>query len=416
MRRMNLMWILPFCAWWAAAPPAAWAATPAATPENTPSPIERLSQVEAQLKELQNQVRHGVLDAQEREERLKVGAFGDASYGGSKPDKSRPWTNRFALGEPSFFLTGRFGPHLSFVDENLIEFHGTVVGFGLGRVLVSYAFDRGLRLFAGRDHAATGFWNRTFGYAAIQQTTIERPFFLGFEDEGGVLPVHLVGLGAEGTFSLGGSQLQYECNLGNAPSLDLTGDGSGNVTAVGLDGHLTGDGADRKALAARLSFKPWADKGLSLGTATYVGRVDALAATPDLAGAPVLFRDLGQWALEGEAVWRDERLELMGEYYLFNDQVQGAATQGARGNRAFYAQAGVHLTEHWMPYLRAENLRAKSGDPYFTLLGPLKKSIYLAGVRIDLVPRISAVKLEGRVIQTDASRSMEAGAQWAFGF
>jgi len=415
MRLPNL-WILPFCAWWAAAPPATWAATTAPTPETTPSPLERLSQVEAQLKELQNQVRHGALDAKEREARLKVGAFGDASYGGSKPGKSQPWTNRFALGEPSFFLTGRFGPRLSFVDENLIEFNGTQVGFGLDRVLVSFAFDRRLRLFAGRDHAATGFWNRTFGYAAIQQTTIKRPFFLGFEDEGGVLPVHLVGLGADGAFTLGRSQLSYELNAGNAPSLDLTGDGSGNVTAVELDGHLTGDGSDRKALAARLSFKPWVDKGLSLGTATYLGRVDALAATRDLAGSPALFRDLGQWALEGEAVWRDEKLELMGECYLFNDQVQGAATQGAKGNRAFYAQAGVHLTEHWMPYLRAEYLRAQAGDPYFALLGPPRKSIYLAGVRVDLVPRISAVKFEGRVIQAAASRSMEAGAQWAFGF
>ena len=128
---------------------------------------------------------------------------------------------------------GRYGDHLSFMVENVVEFDGQDPTIDLERVLVAYAFDDKLQIGAGRDHTAFGYWNRTFHHGAHLQTTIDRPFFIAFEDggssgipsKGGAVPSHFVGVFADGTFDLGASALKYELNVGNNGSISLNGDG-----------------------------------------------------------------------------------------------------------------------------------------------------------------------------------------------
>src|SRR5207247_10157642 len=56
-----------------------------------------------------------------------------------------------------------------------------------------------------------------FPYTTLfrSQTTIDRPFIFAFEDEGGILPVHNVGLSASGQIPSGRLGLRYIAEIGN---------------------------------------------------------------------------------------------------------------------------------------------------------------------------------------------------------
>ena len=43
----------------------------------------------------------------------------------------------------------------------------------------------------GRGHTAMGYWNQTFHHGKWFQTTTDRPAIYRFEDDIGILPVHL---------------------------------------------------------------------------------------------------------------------------------------------------------------------------------------------------------------------------------
>ncbi len=348
--------------------------------------------------------------------RIKIGVYGDADYQLTGPSGSFPSNNSFSVGSAALFLTGRYGDHLAFVDENLVEFENDGPVLNVDRVLVGYTFSNELRISAGRDHTALGFWNRTFGYAAQLQTTIERPFFLSFEDDGGLIPVHVTGITADGILALGGPSLKYELNAGNGESIGLTGDGSGHVIGAELTDNTAGAGTNQKIFAGRLVFKPWANAGFSVGCSADWNRYDTIPETSDLLGSPLLFNGLNQVIVAGEIAYRDDDFEMFGEFFDFNDQIQGSSTLGTAGNRAFYAQLGWRVADDWKPYLRVENLYLDGMDPFFTAMLAQNQTEYLAGIRYEVVPTVSCLKLEGRLIQASSGNSAEVAAQWAFGF
>ena len=60
-----------------------------------------------------------------------------------------------------------------------------------------------------------GVWNTAFHHGANLQTSINRPRFIDFEDKGGVVPAHGVGLLASGKTKLGVGKISYDVYLAN---------------------------------------------------------------------------------------------------------------------------------------------------------------------------------------------------------
>jgi len=355
----------------------------------------------------------------ENELRVRLGAFGDLHYRVLGNAGSFPSQNDFAMGDAALAVKGQYGDHIRFIDENVIEFEGEDAKLSVDRLLVSYTVGDELRIAGGRDHTAYGHWNRTHNYAAQLQTTIHRPFFLAFEDDGGVVPSHMTGLTADGTFDLGGSALKYELNLGNSDNILLTGSG-GSIAEAKLGNNPGGDSTSGKSVVGRLVFKPWSDGGLTLGIAADWNRYD-VAATPDLianpAMGPFLFSGLGQIVFEGEAIYTDDHFDFLFEFYDFDDQVAGMPISGSADNMAFYAQTDYRVTENLLPYLRVESLKVDGSDPFFRALQKNNKALYLAGCRLEIVPKISCLKLEGSLTrESDSPDAVEIASQWAFGF
>ncbi len=359
----------------------------------------------------------GCLNAAENDLQVQIGAFGDVDYQILGTSNSFPTLNDFSLGDAAVVVKARYGDHIRLLDENLVEFDGPEPDINIDRFLVTYIFSDEFRLSAGQDHLAIGHWIRTYNYAAENQLTINRPFFLRFEDDGGVVPVHIMGLTADGLFNLGGSSLKYELNLGNRESVLVSGNGSGQVLQAELNDNASGDISSSKAAAARLVFKPWADGGFSLGVASAWNRCDAIAETGDVANSPLLFSGLGQVILEGEMVYSSDNFDLFGEFYEFDDQIAGFPTQGSSNNYAFYVQMDGQPVPNLWPYVRMENLQVAGSDPYFQALFQQDETLYVLGFRYDIEPKVTCFKLEGNLSRESAAAySPAVDAQWAFGF
>ncbi len=434
MKKMNLNWlplilVLGLTLGWAPVQAADEADDNAAPVEKASSKSlsERVKALEKKLAAFEDSANQKFQQVHEDQLRLHFNVYGDAEYRLFGPAGSFPQTNGFYIGQTDLHIMGRYGDHLSFMCENVVEFDGQDPTIDLERILVSYAFDDKFHLGAGRDHTAFGYWNRTFHHGSHLQTTIDRPFFIAFEDggssgipsKGGVVPSHFVGLFANGTFDLGASSLKYELNLGNNGSIGLNGDGATIPTAVDafINFSPEGDQFKSKRVAARLVFKPSSDGGLAFGVAGVLSEY-GVNASPDLiaANSPLIFADLAQLLLEAEVIYTDDKFEFLSEFYNFDNAIGGGTTVGSSNNTAFYIQAGYQVSPEVKPYVRVENLYLDGTDPYFNALLWSNKTVWMAGVRFELVPIASSWKIEARSINDSGVASTELATAWGFGF
>ena len=68
------------------------------------------------------------------------------------------------------------------------------------RLEVAYLVDDRLRLRAGRFHTAIGYYNDAYHHGTYFLLPTDRPLWLDFEDGGGLIPSHSVGVHADGRF------------------------------------------------------------------------------------------------------------------------------------------------------------------------------------------------------------------------
>src|SRR5215471_3373784 len=180
----------------------AWAATDA----------ERIDALERQVTQLEaNRPARG-------DEGLPLHGFMDVNVGA----QNHGGTKGFALGNLDFYLTPRIGDRIRALIE--LNFETTDSGgldTDLERLQIGYVFSDAATVWAGRFHSPWGYWNTAYHHGQQIQTTITRPKFLEFEDRGGVIPAHTVGLWATGTLAAGTEKFSYDLFTGNSQRIDL---------------------------------------------------------------------------------------------------------------------------------------------------------------------------------------------------
>ena len=117
-------------------------------------------------------------------------------------------------------MTAAINDRVSVLAEVVLEASGanTQVVTDLERLQLTFRVADYLQLSAGRYHTGIGFYNTAFHHGSYFETPIGRPRVFDFEDEGGVLPVHDVGISARGTVPHTGSALHYLAEIGNGRS------------------------------------------------------------------------------------------------------------------------------------------------------------------------------------------------------
>ncbi len=220
------------------------------------------------------------------------------------------------------------------------------------RLEVAWLVDDRLRLRAGRFHTAIGYYNDAYHHGTYFLLPTDRPLWLDFEDGGGLIPAHSVGVHADGRFSFGAGALRYDLDLAN-------GRGRRLVEVQNLT-----DDNKTKAFNVRLRFEPAFLSGLVLGGSAYLDRM-AANDEPDL---PLPIPEMNERILGVHAAYIEGKVHLIAEAAFFShDETKRSKSYSTQ---AYLLEVGYEIGAA-MPYAVFE--RVSFGDevsPYF-LTSPL---------------------------------------------
>ncbi len=333
--------------------------------------------------------------------------FGDIDYQATKDGGNPPTgvpastTNAFSAPRLELFLTSTQGK-LAFLAETMFEVgDANEFGVDIERIEVGYLFSDLFRLRIGRFHTSIGYYNDAYHHGRYFQTTVDRPTMVRFEDEGGLIPAHSVGVHIDGRFGLGGAgNLRYDGEISN---------GRGAIPDEVT--NLT-DPNNGKMFNLRLRFEPAFLDGLIIGAS---GTYDLITAVMP----PATVATIREYIVGGHVAYLENRIHVIGEYLYISHENAGwtGVTQGA------FLELGYELGK-FIPYLRGEWAHfpadTATNDPFFAqnalFISRGSNKSGIAGVRLTLSDYL-ALKLEGEYVSRDVGTTIKTIAtQCAYAF
>jgi hypothetical protein len=319
--------------------------------------------------------------------RTSLRGFLDVDY--LTPDANIGRKSGFYLGQFDLYITSRLSDKLSFLSETVIEYDAATNEFGvdLERAAVVYALTEHLRLTAGKMHTPIGYWNNAYHHGTVMQPTIERPQVVQFEDGGGPLPVHTVGVQFSGR-DLSDAHLGFDVLVGNGLGNRPVPDDVNNSQAVSVAVH------SQVTTALRVGLSAYRDH-LAIGSSTLRGVPLAAAMDQTIGGGFVSYFD-------GHA-------ELVVEGHRVANESAGRTTSSP----GWFAYGGVRVTDKLVPYVLHDDLRLAANDPYYPG-GHTRREVL--GVRYEQLST-AVYKLELRSVDREIlPRATELAAQLAVAF
>jgi len=336
--------------------------------------------------------------AQAESEGTPLHGFADAGYSTHSRESNDP--KGFNVGSLDFYLTPQFDANVKGLIEIIFETTSTgEVATDLERLQMGYTFSDNATVWGGRFHTPYGYWNTGFHHGAQIQTAILRPRFLDFEDKGGILPAHMVGLWATGKVSAGDGKFTYDAFVGNGPKISMAQDPvdptAGAFAPVPqshgtLSINTAGDNNHQAMVGFNLGYEfPGMVDGLRLAVHMLRGDVDddangTLGATSNnktevsMAG--------------GSVVYQENDWEVLGEYYRFNNKDKSGTT-GSHSSWADYLQVGKNIGG-LIPFVRAEKTVLSQADNYFSMQDSGQSyARQVLGLKYDLTQK-SSLKFE----------------------
>jgi len=328
---------------------------------------------------------------------FELKGFGDVTYTNSTERGNDKDT--FSLGMLDLYVSQPIDDKMDVFVELVIETDeetGEPVT-DLERFQISYIVNDALKVRVGRFHNILGYWNTAYHHGAQLQTSVDRPAFLNFEDDGGILPTHLVGLWFSG-------------RLKTAPATVLYGVMAGNGSRVrdgALDPNNASDDDKTKAASFRLKIEPSAVEGLGVGLSGNLSTVKGYTVTTQT-------MEVRQGVFSADVTYFADNVEIIGEYYIIKDEDKFGASNDYSSS-AYYAQVGYLIGEEFLPYLRYEKTSIDENDPYFSVIGTKDTETMIGGLRYNINP-VSSIKAEVRGVDNGTDKFEEYAIQWAAAF
>lgn len=318
---------------------------------------------------------------------LVVRAFGSVQWGRTGvPDLP----NSFSLGQLDFFVTSTLSDRFSVLTEVVLEGSiNTQVITDLERLQLTYRLNDHLSVSAGRYHTGIGFYNTAFHHGSFFETPIGRPRVFDFEDEGGVLPVHEVGVTVRGLVPGTKSSLHYLVEIGNGRRWDED-DGAGPAAD-----HDTNS---EKSTNVALAYRPDRWRGLEAGTSFYRDTITDASR-----------QDVAHRIFAAYATYRTPSVEVLAEWLVLHYR---SGDLGHR-NDGGYVQASKAWGK-WRPYYRYDRLSVDAATP--VIGGTESSSAHVAGLRVDPTEWVG-LKAQYERARRGTHRGVDAvGAQLVFVF
>ena len=308
---------------------------------------------------------------------LNIRGFGDFGlYGGNQKGQ----TTTFSLGQLNLFITSNISEHFKVLTELVFEVHqDNDFEEDLERILLTYSMNDYFKLSAGRYHTAIGYYNTAFHHTTWFQTATGRPFIFSYEDEGGVLPIHNVGVEASGQIPSGKLGLHYVAEVGNGRASDR------NSAVEPVQNFV--DENNHKSVNLALFAQPEAIPGAQVGFSVYR---DVLYPPNSVA--------IGETIVDAYAVLSRSKFEWLNEGLVIRHTPQGMPVFETP---AFYSQISRRFGIV-RPYLRYEYVNASSKEPVFPQVG--LRTGPTAGVRFDVS---NAVALKAQYSYTELRRQTQ---------
>lgn len=302
----------------------------------------------------------------------------------------------FEAGELDLFATASVN-RWSFLAETMFEAgDDNEFRVEVERVVATYLHADWLRVGVGRFHSAFGYYNDAFHHGTYFMVSAERPRMVSFEDEGGLIPAHTIGVHADGRVPFAGGKLRYDLELGN---------GRGPVPSL-VQTHV--DSNDQKSVDVRLRYEPGgALEGLVVGASAYVDTIPSSSTR-----ATVTARgDIAERLANVHAAYLEHGVHAIAEAMVAEHDAGGTDYR----TFAAYAEGGYTLGAY-TPYARVEWTRFDDkGDPYYDVAPGTRHRDLTVGVRY-LANENIALKLEGRAELDSAERTYGLATQLAFAF
>ncbi len=252
-------------------------------------------------------------------------------------------TNSFALGQLDLFMTSQLSQKLNVLGELVFESdESNAFGVDLERFLLQYAASDYFKLGIGRYHTAIGYYNTAYHHGTWLQTAVGRPFIFLFEDGGGILPIHNVGLTATGAIPSGGLGLHYVVEVGNGRT-------SHSSSAEAVQNVV--DENNGKAVNLALYARPALLPGLQTGFSVYRDNL-----------TPIGLPNISETISDGYVVYTKAPWELLNEGILIRHAINGSGL--SFNSPAFYTQISRQFGV-LRPYFRYQYLNISGREPIF---------------------------------------------------
>jgi hypothetical protein len=274
---------------------------------------------------------------------------GFADVGAAWSSKDDPSRQRgFNGGTLDLFLTPQFGDRVKGLIELAVEYGDDGgAALDLERLQLGYTVNDQVTLWAGRFHTPMGLWNTFFHHGANLQTSVYRPRFIDFEDRGGMVPAHSVGLWATGKTKLGAGKLSYDAYLANGS----------HISDRTLNFGANTDDNNGKMLGFNVGYSfAGSLSGLTVGAHGFGATANAYDTASTLINSTKVRMGGGYFGYD-ENDW-----EMLGEYYRFANT--DAAGGGSRSSNAWFVQVGKTFGAV-TPFVRLEKAALNPLDNYF---------------------------------------------------
>jgi TolA-binding protein len=290
--------------------------------------------------------------------RLKIQGFADVNL---RASNQKGATSAFSLGQLDLFITSQLSEKFSVVSELIMEAkRDNSFEFEIHRLLLRYALNDFLNLSAGRYHTGIGYYNTAFHHGSYFATAANRPFLFAFESQGGLLPLHNVGVSATGRIPSGSLGLRYIAEVGNGRAARSPSD---RTVQTAFDEN------NGKSYNLGINARPDWLPGLQTGISFYHDKL-----------TPVSLPDIDQRIIAGHVVYQSPRYEWLNEAVFIRHKPRGAngATTYTPG---FYTQFARRFGKA-QPYFRYQYVNAPARDLIFNNIG--RRSGPSFGLRYDL--------------------------------
>jgi hypothetical protein len=282
---------------------------------------------------------------------MRIRGFGDTTLHGDSEKGDR---TAFTLGQLDLFVTSDISEKFKFLSEIVFEggpdnIYGITRGeknafsVDVERYLLQYSHNDYLNIEAGRWHTAIGYYNTAYHHSTWLQTTTDRPFLFDFEDRGGILPIHTVGVSVSGAIPSGPLGLHYVAEVGNGRASRTP------ISSEPVQNEV--DEQNHKAFNLALFVRPEAVRGLQVGFSVYR---DVLA--------PANSARIGENIFAAHAVFIRPQFEWLNEALLVRHSVLGSSR--TFDTPGFYTQISRKFGSY-RPYFRYQYVNSSDAEPIF---------------------------------------------------